>query len=502
MQYQSGVKALDKGRKSAAEVAREELGESTELRSELPWSRSGSPPVREHLSLTLAWYPDEPARVGQTAVVSRCSSLGRGVGDGREPRLEFMQQRPGASEPRGSLNSPRLSRAQLRLEPQGDRLRVENVGRCVMLHNGAVAEEALVAPGETLTLADTAVFCLETRSALWPEAASARQRAFDFGSPDEDGIIGESSAAWQLRAEIDAAASGSSHVLIHGASGAGKELAAQAIHRSSARRAGPFVSRNAATLPPGLIDAELFGNIKNYPNAGSPERAGLVGEAEGGTLLLDEIGELPVAEQAHLLRLLDKGGEYQRLGDARVRRANVRVIALTNRDAGALKPDVLARFPVRIRVPSFNERPADIPLFLRHVVQDIGRSEPALMERFGAAGTGPFEPLVEPRLVELLLRHPLAGNYRELEQLARLALTTSTGRYLQATSRVMEALGGEEGGRDAQLDREAPQLDREGLLAALEAAGGSPTLAAQRLGLKNRHVLYRLMKKYEIESKG
>jgi two-component system nitrogen regulation response regulator GlnG/two-component system response regulator HydG len=365
-----------------------------------------------------------------------------------------------------------------------------------MLHQGVVADEALVGAGETLSLADTAVFVVERRSALWLEDARMQRRTFVFGGADEDGIVGESSAAWQLRAEIDAAANAAAHVLIHGASGAGKELAARAVHRRSARRAGPFVSRNAATLPHGLIDAELFGNIKNYPNAGSPERAGLVGEAEGGTLLLDEIGELPVAEQAHLLRLLDRGGEYQRLGDAKVRRANIRVIALTNRELGSLKADVLARFPIRIRVPSFAERPTDIPLFLQHVFHDIGRAEPALLQRFSPDGAGVLAPLVEPRLVELLLRHPLEGNHRELEQLARLAFTTSTGRYVQATARVMEALGAEEPAP------EAAQLDRGGIAAALEAAGGSPTLAAQRLGLKNRHVLYRLMKKYGIESKG
>ena len=140
--------------------------------------------------------------------------------------------------------------------------------------------------------------------------------------------------------------------LLLGESGTGKELAARAVHQLSQRGRQQFVARNAATLPAGLIDAELFGNAKNYPNPGMPERRGLIGEADGGSLFLDEIGELPVELQAHLLRVLDGDGEYQRLGEGVARRSNFRLIAATNRDPSTLKHDLAARFTARIELPT------------------------------------------------------------------------------------------------------------------------------------------------------
>ena len=135
------------------------------------------------------------------------------------------------------------------------------------------------------------------------------------------------------------------------------------------------MSRNgSATLPAGLIDAELFGNVANYPNAGMAERPGLIGEADGSTLFLDEIGELPDALQTHLLRVLDDGGEYQRLGDARRRHADLRLIAATNRPVRQLKHDLAARLRLRVHLPGLNERPEDVPLLARFLLQRAAAS--------------------------------------------------------------------------------------------------------------------------------
>ena len=192
-----------------------------------------------------------------------------------------------------------------------------------------------------------------------PPLATAREKArpHPFGQADEHGLVGESSAIWDLREEVAFFAKRQGHVLITGPSGSGKELVARSIHALSTRASHRFIARSAATIPPALVDAELFGNVGNYPNAGMPERPGLFGESDGGTLFLDEIGEMSSEAQAHLLRVLDSGGEYQRLGDAKRRTSDVRLVAATNRSPDALKHDFLARFPFRIQVCGFGRTP-------------------------------------------------------------------------------------------------------------------------------------------------
>lgn len=360
-----------------------------------------------------------------------------------------------------------------------------------MFHNGVPTQQADAAPGDTITLQNSAILMVEQRALRWDEVAGFPD--FVFGGRDPFGLVGESAAAWWLRAQIVAAANAESHILVHGASGVGKELVAGAIHRASARASGPLVSRNAATLPESLIEAELFGNIKNYPNPGSPERKGLVGEADAGTLLLDEIGELPHNQQAHFLRVLDGAGEYQRLGEGFVRRSSMRVIALTNRALDQLKPDFLARFTQHIRVPALDERLSDIPLLMRHAWQALRREQPNMAQLYEQAGSGQvgWEPLIEPSLVELLVRHRFNLNYRELERLLRVAMANSKNEYIGVSPELK-----------SQLNPKAPQvhIDRETLVAALGATNGSPSAVAERLGLRNRHVVRRLMKKFGIES--
>jgi transcriptional regulator with GAF, ATPase, and Fis domain len=156
---------------------------------------------------------------------------------------------------------------------------------------------------------DDQLVLLATMRPRAPYLRATTAPPFSFGAPDPHGVVGESPAIWRLREALAFVARRAEHVLVTGPSGVGKELIARAVHDLSARAKKAFVSRNAATLPSGIIDAELFGNAKNYPNAGMPERAGLVGDAHGGTLFLDEIGELSTELSSHLLRLLD-GGEY------------------------------------------------------------------------------------------------------------------------------------------------------------------------------------------------
>ena len=211
-----------------------------------------------------------------------------------------------------------LSRRQLTVRPNGANLVVERVGRCALLVNGLPAERAAVVPGDTILLRGQLLLFCTRRVPSIPKTVYFLDASFGpFGEPDRVGILGEAPGTWQMREQVAFAANAGKHVLLHGESGTGKELAARAVHTLSPRSGRAFVSRNAATLPSGLIDAELFGNAKNYPNPGMVERAGLIGQADGGTLFLDEIAEIPLEQYAHLLRVLDSDGEYQRLGEAK-----------------------------------------------------------------------------------------------------------------------------------------------------------------------------------------
>src|SRR5262249_25411340 len=225
----------------------------------------------------------------------------------------------------------------------------------------------------------------------------------------------------------------------------------------------------------GLVDAELFGTARNYPNAGSPERPGLVGQADGSTLFLDEIGELPPPLQAHLLRLLDHGGEYQRLGEPQSRTADLRVVAATNRPIDSLKHDFAARFPARLRVPGLGERREDIPLLARHQLRLLVEGNPLLRARFSdAAG-----PRIDPALVEALLLHRFRHHLRELERLLWLSASTSRGDFVELTDEVRAEL------RAGPAAVSPGSMDAAAVQAALEAAEGNVTSAAKALGLKN-----------------
>jgi two-component system nitrogen regulation response regulator GlnG/two-component system response regulator HydG len=432
--------------------------------------------------------------VGEVATLgNNLAVLGRGDGDGSSARIDFVRQRPGKIDHKGPLESPRLSRDQLELNViDADRVHVRNVGRCTLQVNGIPVVEADVGQGDVLTLQNEAVLLIESRVSLWQPLATQAWSSFDFGAPDDCGLVGESPALWELREQIADVAASASHVLVHGPSGAGKELVGRAIHLLSGRAGHPLVARNAATLPESLLDAELFGNTKNYPNVGSPERHGLIGQANGGTLMLDEIGEMPATLQTHLLRVLDAAGEYQALGDSTPRRSDLRVVALTNRDPAELKHDFLARFQTRISVPKLADRLSDLPLLMRAAWQRLAEEQPSLLTKFdrGTPDSMSWEPLMEPALVELLVRHSFQDNFRELERILRVVARTSAGSYAAVSPELRAEV--------STPGVESNTVDRAAIVEALAETGNNRSLAAQRLGLKDRHVLYRLMKKFDV----
>jgi two-component system nitrogen regulation response regulator GlnG/two-component system response regulator HydG len=425
----------------------------------------------ECLHLTLLWSSHAPERTGETCALVGRVLFGRG-GDSRtgDPaRLELVRQRPGSNQATGTLDNPKLSRRQWLLEPRSDGLWVENVGRRALQINGVIVRQGLAQEGDTLGVEGVLLCLVESRPRLLPRHA---YEEFDVGKPDADGIVGESASLWRLRREIALISRENVHCLVLGESGAGKELAARSLHRRSAAPQAPFVARNAATIPESLMEAELFGNVANYPNASTPARQGLVGSANGGMLFLDEVTELSEAQQANLLRVLD-AGEYQRLGEDRPRISRFRLIAATNRPLETLKHDFLARFAEHIHVPGLCERRADIPLLLT-----------VILEQLGAAGTR-----IQPLLLDHLVRHRYSHHFRELERLVRLSRRGSSSDTLELTPEVR-----------AELDFAELGTPRESEIREALANTKSATEAAKRLGLPSRFALYRLTKKLGIDA--
>ncbi|CDG85562.1 sigma-54-dependent transcriptional regulator [Janthinobacterium agaricidamnosum] len=269
-------------------------------------------------------------------------------------------------------------------------------------------------------------------------------------------------------------------VLISGPNGSGKECIAAIVQANSAVRDGPFVVLNCGALPSELIEAELFGAEAGAYTGASKAREGKFEAADGGTLFLDEIGNLPLAGQMKLLRVLETG-RFQRLGSNRERQVKVRVISATNADlpamirAGSFREDLLYRLNViELRLPPLAARPADIPVLAQH---------------FLGAGK-----LLDEQAQAALLAHPWPGNVRELKNVMQRAGLLSAGATIKAAELGLPAAPAPAlaaaGGADAEPDGAA-------VTAALARANGVVAQAAQELGL-SRQALYRRMERLGI----
>jgi len=439
------------------------------------------------LALVVQWSRDEPDRIGEAFLFPPRRggwTLGRALRQGVTPvgRAHPYQQRPGENVRRPGLASPRISREQLRLRPNRGGLVIDNVGSATLRVNGEELTRALVYPGDCVELHRELVLVCVERPTLMPRPDHLPP-LHPFGRPDPHGMVGESPAAWRLRSRLALLAGVEGHVLLTGPSGTGKELAAAALHAGSSART--LVSRNATTFPEGLLDAELFGTARNYPNPGTPARLGAVGEADGGILFLDEIGEISHEAQAHLLRVLDSG-EFQRLGEDRRRRSHFRLVGATNRPAEALKQDFLARLGRRVALPGLDERREDIPLLARHLLDRIDERNPHLF------ATG--RPRLHPRLVQGLVRHHYTTHTRELgnllwEAVEQWALGPG-GKYLDLPLAPPE--------RPSRRYVDSASLTRDEVLAAYRRCGGVSARVVEELGLKNRFQLHRLRRRLDL----
>ena len=458
-----------------------------------------APPV-----LVVVWCPDEPFRVGEALMpAARRQRLLIGRGEARSgdpsPRGVFSRVEGGGIRVGLPLGIPRLSRLQATIEVLDDgTLAVENLGQCRLFHNGEERASARVAPSDFVQFGQQLLLlCTPRNRVVW--GPSFPYPAHRFGVADAFGIVGETAAMWQLRRQLGFVAARDGHVLVRGESGTGKELVARAIHALSPRRERRMISRNAATIPEGLVDAELFGTARNYPNAGSPERGGIIGEAHGSTLFLDEFAELSTVLQSHLLRVLD-AGEYQRLGDPLVRTSDFRLIAATNRPDGAIKEDVGARFAFNLRLPSLNDRLEDIPFLVLHLLRMMTRDDGALRERLFPEGDTSRVPRVSFAFMRELMSRKYRTNVRELEQILWASIEAMDKELEMPPG--FDAPPAPRAGRadvpraEGDIARESP--GRADIEHAIASCNGNLELVWKKLGLRNRYVLRRLIAKHGI----
>jgi DNA-binding NtrC family response regulator len=319
-----------------------------------------------------------------------------------------------------------------------------------------------------------------------------------FAPPGAPPIVGSHPLLRAAIRALERVAPTASTVLLTGESGTGKELFARALHALSPRRDGPFVAVNCAAIPETLVEAELFGHEKGAFTGADRRRAGRFELASRGTLLLDEVGELPLGVQAKVLRVLDDG-RFERVGGGATLTADVRLVAATNRNlaamvaAGEFRPDLLYRLEIfPIELPALRDRASDIAPIARHLAADLS----------ARLDLPPFE--LAPDALALLAAEPWPGNVRQLANVLERAAILAPGERLSAEqiARLLGRKGAREGasaGHAAGPPVEgAPEDERERLRRALRESGGDKRLAATALGMSYRTLLRRV-EEYDLK---
>jgi len=336
-----------------------------------------------------------------------------------------------------------------------------------------------------------------------PAALLAHVEKYKLPEAEDDaGVVARDAASRNLFSMAARVAQTDATVLLTGESGVGKEVVARYIHQHSARREGPFVAINCAAIPDSLLEATLFGYEKGAFTGAQQAQAGKFEQAQDGTLLLDEVTEMPLSLQAKLLRVLQER-EVERVGGKKPVALNIRIVATSNRDMadavqrGVFREDLYYRLNVfPLLIPSLRQRPDDIVPLARHFIAALGG------------------PLGRPGLVlsssaeQALRAHTWPGNIRELENVMQRAMILAPGEAVEAvhlhltaapsvaapvTTPVVEAPRPDAGKADSIRD-----LEREHILETLAAVGGSRKLAIERLGISERTLRYKL-KQYKDE---
>jgi len=303
------------------------------------------------------------------------------------------------------------------------------------------------------------------------------------------GFVAEDPVSMELLRLAARVARSSATVLLSGESGSGKEMIARYVHTNSTRASGVFVAINCAAIPENLLEATLFGYERGAYTGAQQSQAGKFEQADGGTLLLDEISEMPLGLQVKLLRVLQER-EVERVGGRKPIALDLRVLATTNRDLeemvrdGRFREDLYYRLNVfPLRVPPLRERTRDIVPLARHFIARIAGGRRL---RFSAEA-------------EALLRtHAWPGNVRELENTIQRAAILATGDVVGAADIVLSTASGRAGAVLEPSAMDIRTLERDHILATLKEVGGSRKLAVQRLGISERTLRYKLQQ-YRIE---
>jgi two-component system response regulator HydG len=312
-------------------------------------------------------------------------------------------------------------------------------------------------------------------------------------------IIGTSSPMRQLLEMVVTVAPSEATILITGESGTGKELIARAIHANSGRSSAPMVTVNCAALTESLLESELFGHEKGAFTGAERRREGWFVRADKGTLFLDEVGEMSMAMQVKLLRVLQEG-EIQRVGGETPIYVDVRIIAATNMDLhgmaenGKFREDLFYRLNVvHLHVPSLKERADDIPLLAQHFLNRYAERNRKKIKGFN------------PQAMHRLLKYPWPGNVRELENAVERAVILSPGHYISEKDLPLSIMRPGNGDVDTQpserseeIDGSLDDIERAAIEKALSKTNGNKSEAARLLGI-NRRTLYNKLSKYGLE---
>lgn len=326
-----------------------------------------------------------------------------------------------------------------------------------------------------------------------------RLRAQLHPQPGLDSLIGESAPMQELKRKIAKIGPVKTTVLLTGESGTGKEVVARALHELSPRKDRAFIAVNCGAIPESLIESELFGHVKGAFTGATRSAKGLIAEADGGTLLLDEIAELPAPMQVKLLRVLQEE-EVRPVGDTRSSQVDVRVIAATRQDLdsavrdGSFREDLYYRLNVmRLELPPLRVRTDDLPALIEHFLAIYNRR---LQRHPPVRG-------ISAEAMEVLGRHAWPGNVRELENAIERALVLAEGDVLgaEAFSFASHAQVGSAPAvlrdDDVSIKRTVRRIEEELIRRALQQTGGNRTRAAEVLEISHRALLYKL-KEYGI----